>query len=164
MQIYLILLIAILLHIGALNNLKIFGVKPDILLVSVVFFALYLGPGAGLESGIAAGLLKDIFAVDFFWVNTFTLALTGLAVGLVNDKFFKESKKTVFAVVLLSMVFSMSLHYFLEKFLSRNLALGYFDFILSSIIPASLYTALASIPLYVVFVNTYHLKEADDYI
>ena len=164
LQIYIIILIAISMQIGPLNYLKIFGMKPDVVLISVVFFGLLLGPGAGLEAGIAAGLLKDIFTLDFFWINTFIMALAGLCVGMASDKFFKESKKAVFTVVLFTTILSMSAHYFLVYIFSKNFALNYFSYFLSSVMPACIYTGLVSIPLYIAFVNIYNLKEADDYI
>ena len=164
LQIYLIVAISVLLQIGVLNRLNIFGVKPDVILTSVIFLSLFLGPSGGLESGIAAGLLTDIFAFDFFWINTFILGITGLLVGSSSGNFFKESKKAVFTLVLLCTFFTMSIHYLLELFLSQNFYQGYAGYFAKSIIPASIYTAILSIPLYVIFINTYNLKESEDYL
>ena len=47
-QIYLILIAALFLQGGILNYIKIFGAKPDLLLMLVIFFGLFLGPAAGL--------------------------------------------------------------------------------------------------------------------
>ncbi|MFH0763750.1 MAG: rod shape-determining protein MreD [Candidatus Omnitrophota bacterium] len=164
LQIYLIILAAIILQAGVLNSVKVFGVKPDLALASVVFFAIFFGPGAGLESGLAAGFLQDIFAFDFFFANTLTLGLTGLIAGSASDKFFKESKRAEFLAVVFFAVLSMSLHYIFVSFFSKSLAASYPEFFMSAVVPASLYTGLVSIPLYKIFMNIYNLKEADDYL
>jgi rod shape-determining protein MreD len=163
-QIYLIILLSVLLQTGPLNSFKLWGVKPDIILICVVFFGLFLGPGAGLESGALAGLLKDIFSLDFFWVNTLIMAAAGLMAGIVSDKFSRESKKAIFTVVLFFTLFSMSMRYILVIFLYQNPVLSYTGYLFSSILPASVYTGVLSIPLYVTFVNVYHLKEPEEYI
>lgn len=163
-QIYLIILMALALQAGILNSIKIFGAKPDIVLISVVFFALFFGSGTGLESGLVAGFLQDIFAFDFFFVNTLTLGLAGFIAGLASDKFFKDSSRAVFLAVAFFTILSMSFHYIFVRFFSKTLAVGYPEFFMSVVIPAGLYTGFVSIPLYKIFVNTYNLKEADDYL
>jgi rod shape-determining protein MreD len=164
LQIYLILLAALFLQGGALNHIKIFGSKPDLLLICVVFFGLFLGPAAGLESGLAAGLLKDIFALDFFWVNTGILALIGFTAGAINTQFFKESKRADFIFVVFFTIFSMSIHYIIALILSNTMAMGFRDFFVTSVIPSALYTGLLSVPIYVKLLDIYSLKEADDYL
>ena len=163
-QTYLILLVALILQAGALNSIEIFGAKPDLMLMSVIFFGLFLGSGSGLESGLMAGFLKDIFAFDFFFANTLTLGLTGLIVGLASNKFFKESSRAEFIVVVFFTAFSMSIHYLLISFFSKSPTIRYPEFLLCSVIPTCLYTGLVSIPLYKIFINIYNLKEADDYL
>ena len=163
-QIYLILCIALFLQGGVLNYAKIFGAKPDLLLIAVIFFGLFLGPAAGLESGFAAGLLKDIFALDFLWINAVILAATGFVVGAVNTQFFKESKRADFILVFLFTIFSMALHYAIVSILSSSMALDLRDFFIGSVIPAAIYTGLVSIPVYMKLLDIYKLKEAEDYL
>lgn len=163
-QIYLVILVALILQAGILSSIKVFGAKPDIVLISVVFFALFFGSGAGLESGLLAGFLQDLYAFDFLFANTLTLGLTGFIAGSISGKLFKDSSKAGFLSVAFFTILSMSLHYILVRLFSRSLAIGYPEFFISAVIPASLYTGLVSIPLYKFFVNAYNLKEADDYL
>ena len=163
-QIYMILAAALFLQGGLLNYVKIFGAKPDLLLILVVFFGLFLGPAAGLESGLAAGLLKDIFALDFLWINFFILGLTGFIVGAINTQFFKESKRADFILVFLFTIFSMVLQYSIVLVLSNSMALEFPEFLISSVIPTAIYAGLFSIPIYRWLLNIYNLKEAEDYL
>jgi len=164
LQIYLILCAALFLQGSILNYAEIFGARPDLLLILVVFFGLFLGPAAGLESGLAAGLLKDIFALDFLWINAFILGMTGFLAGAVNTQFFKESKRADFILVFLFTIFSMVLHYAIVLVFSNSMALEFSGFFMSSVIPAAIYTGLLSIPVYPWLLNIYNLKEAEDYL
>jgi rod shape-determining protein MreD len=129
------------------------------MLICVVFFGLFLGPSAGLESGVAAGLLNDMFALDFFGINALTYGLSGLVAGLLSTKVFKESKKTEFAIVFFFTVFSMSLHFMLVLVLSKALSLTFFEYFWSSILPTGLYTGLVAVPIFVKFIDMYDFRE-----
>ena len=163
-QIYLILIAALFLQGGPLNYVKIFGAKPDLLLILVVFFGLFLGPSAGLESGLAAGLLKDIFALDFLWINAVSLGAAGFIAGAINTQFFRESKRADFVCVFLFTIFSMSIHYAIVAIISNSLAFNFAEFFMNSVIPAALYTAFLSIPIYLKLLSVYNLKEVEEYL
>ncbi|MDD5135988.1 MAG: rod shape-determining protein MreD [Candidatus Omnitrophica bacterium] len=163
-QIYLVLLIALFLQGSVVNYVKIMGSGPDLLLMIVIFFGLFLGPAAGLESGFVAGFLRDIFALDFLWINAVILALSGFIVGVINTQFFKESKRADFIFVLVFTALSMSLHYLIVSALVNSIALDFWDFFISSAIPTAVYTGLVSVPVYVKLLDIYHLKEAEDYL
>jgi len=163
-QVYLILLAALALQAGPLESIKVLGARPDILLACVVFFGLFLGPAAGFEAGLAAGIFKDIFALDFFWMNALILGVTGLLAGAVSAKFFKESKRTEFLLVTVFNAFAMSVHFLIVSILPGSLAFGFGGFFISSVIPASIYTGLLSVPVYRWLISFYNLKEAEDYL
>ena len=162
--IYLTLASALLLELTVLNYIRIFGSTPDLLLICVVFFALFQGPGVGLEVGIAAGLFQDFFALDFFGINTFVFAVTGLFAGVIQAKFFKESRMTQSILVIFFTVFSMALHYMLVSVFSKYSSLNFSDYLITSIMPVAVYTALVSIPIFGKFIEMYNLKEPEDFL
>lgn len=162
LKMYALLIAALFLQVTALNHLKLFGSKPDVVLLSVIFFGLFSGEGAGLESGIIAGLLKDLFSLDFFFINTFILAVIGLLSGMMGGKFSKESAGTQFVLVLSFSFFSMSLHFILASVFSRAVILRFSEYLTASVLPASIYTAAISIPVYSKLTDIYELKEMED--
>ncbi|MFA6321334.1 MAG: rod shape-determining protein MreD [Candidatus Omnitrophota bacterium] len=164
MQIYLILAAALFFQGTAMDYVKILGAKPDLLLIAVIFFGLFLGPAAGLESGIAAGMMMDIFTLDFLWINTVTLGITGFIIGTINTQISKESKRADFVFVLIFTMFSMSLHYLIVAILSKSVVLGFVEFFTSSVIPTAIYSGLVSIPVYSKLVSIYKLKEMEEYL
>ena len=161
-SIYLTLILALLIQLTVLNYLKIFGARPDLVSICVIFFGLFLGSGAGLECGIVAGFLEDIFALDFLGLNTFILAVTGFAVGVVRTKFFRESKITQAVLVFSFTIFAMTLHYLIVSVYSKTLILELSDYFKSSVVPTSIYTGLVSIPIFSKFIDIYNLKEEEE--
>lgn len=159
---YLILYIAALLSVTVLDHLRIFGSRPDLTLICVVFFGLFLGRTAGLEAGLFAGFVTDIFSLDYFGINMITYGMSGLVAGMLSISFIKESKRTQFLLVFACAVFSMSLHFTLASSFSRSAILGFGEYLASSIVPGSIYTALVSIPIFIKFIELYGLREREE--
>lgn len=159
---YLLILAALFMHLTVLNNIRVSGVEPDLILLCVIFFALFFGPRSGLETGLVAGALRDIFTFDIFGVNAFVLGMTGLAIGILNDRLLKESRMTRTMLIFSFTVFSMLAHYVILSAFSRYPSLGMADYLLSSVIPAAIYTTLVSIPLFSILTGIYKPKESDD--
>ena len=158
---YFMILLAFTLHITVLNYISLLGAKPDLMMICVVFFGLFAGGGAGLEAGIFAGLLKDLFCLDFIGINTFIFGVSGLIVGTLNTKFFKESKMTQLILVVAFTAFSMILHYSFVSVFSRSLGFGFSDYLINSVFPTSLYTGLVSIPIFAKFTDMYAIRELE---
>lgn len=70
------------------------GVKPDILLVSVIFFTLFLGKTEGLKAAIFTGLFKDITSVSVLGSNVFAFCLCALILGNFKGHFYKKRIST----------------------------------------------------------------------
>lgn len=161
-HIYLIVLTALFIHLTILRHIKIFGARPDILLLFVIFFGLFLGPARGLESGLVAGFLEDIFTVDIFWVNTLIFGTVGFLAGVLKMKFYKESKMTQLLLVFAVTIVAMSLRYMAASLLIQYIRTSFSEYFFSSIIPVSIYTCLVSIPIFSKFIAIYNLREEDE--
>jgi rod shape-determining protein MreD len=158
-HIYLALVLALFAHVTLLNYFKIFGAKPDLLLICVVFFGFFLGGRLGLETGIAAGFLMDMFTLDAFGVNALVLGTTGFLVGALNTKFFRESKMTQIFIVFFSSVFSMILHFIVSTLVFRSITISAGEYIGASVIPSSIYTTVVSLFVFPKFIDLYNLKD-----
>ncbi len=157
--IYLALILALFVHITFLNYIKIFSAKPDLLLICVVFFGFFLGGRIGLETGIVAGFLKDMFTLDAIGVNAFVLGAAGFLVGVLNTKFFRESKVTQALLVFFSSAFSMMLHFIISTLVFRPISLSMGEYLAGSVIPSSIYTTIVSIFVFSKFIDLYNLKD-----
>ena len=163
-RIFLALVIALAVHMTVLDHLKVFGAKPDLMLLLTIFFSLFLGARRGLETGIMAGFLKDIFSFDVFGVNMFVLGVTGFMVGALNTKFYKESRSIQIGLVFVFSIFSMVLHYIMASSVFKFVNLSLLDYLLSSIIPAGFYTAIVSIPIFPYLIEVFGLRERRQFL
>lgn len=71
----LIIVILGILQVTFFDAIKIFWLKPDLLLISAVCASLIFNPRAALSFGIFAGIYKDSLTVSYFGMNTLLFSL-----------------------------------------------------------------------------------------
>jgi len=82
-----IILILGLLQVTVLNYFRIFLVKPDLLLISLVIISLYLGSlWQVLVFGVIIGMLKDVLSLNISSLNIILFPLWGLAIVKLSKK------------------------------------------------------------------------------
>lgn len=161
-RVYCILFMALLLQVTILGHFRIAGARPDLMVICVTFFGLFFGRSAGLETGIVAGALTDLFSLDYFGINMFVYGITGLLAGSLRSSFAKESKRSQALLVFFCAAFSMCLHFSIASVFSRSLSFGFLEYFMTCIVPVGLYTAIVSIPVFMKFIEMHHLEEQDD--
>ena len=137
-----IIVAAALLQITIINSIKIQKVRPDILLIMVVFFAFNEGARLGLRAGAFAGFLKDVFTDGPFACWTITFALAGFLVGFYRNRFYRENLYTQISVTLLSFLFSSVFYYLLADLFTEMPSFYQSLFLLR--VPTAIYTAIFS--------------------
>jgi rod shape-determining protein MreD len=162
LKVYCILLLALFVQLTVMNRFRFFGARPDLMAICVAFFGLFFARSAGFETGVAAGALTDLFSLDYFGINMCVYGITGLLAGSLQSSFVKESKRSQFLLVFFCTAFSMSLHFCLVSVFSRSVSFGFSDYFRACIVPVCLYTAIVSIPVFIKFIELFHLKEQDD--
>lgn len=145
MRIYPVIFAAVVLQMTIAPYFAINGVKPDLVTMCVILSGLFYGPRAGLETGLLGGLLQDLFALDFFWVNTFIGAAVGMVSGNVSSQLSKESKPACVLIVAALTGISMMLHYLIASAISSYHAIDLFEYFSGTIIPGSIATGLMAI-------------------
>lgn len=145
-----------IIQISALNYIEIFGVKPNILLASVILLALYKGSRAGIETGIIAGSLYDLGSSATFGLSIVSYMLCGYAVGFLGKNVYKEH---VFLRSLIVLVFSLAtgLIYYLVLSIFQA-SPPFVPSIKYVILPYSLYTTLASPFLFLILRKPFQMK------
>ena len=73
---------AVLLQTTVLEFVAIFGVKPDLQLILVVFLALRRGSMSGQIAGFVGGLLEDVVTLSPLGFHAIVKALVGFCAGL----------------------------------------------------------------------------------
>jgi rod shape-determining protein MreD len=79
-----LLLAALVLQVGALADVRIWGATGDLLLVLTLAVALQEGPDSGATWGFAAGVAYDLMLDTPFGLSALTYAVFGYLVGMVG--------------------------------------------------------------------------------
>ena len=96
----------LILQSSYFDYFSLLGVKPDIVLVCVVCYAVFNGPVKGGIIGAVVGLIEDLFMGQYIGPMLILRLLTGGGVGFFSRNFYKESilipMAVLFAVTFMS--------------------------------------------------------------
>ena len=84
-------LIGILLETTLFAHFTIAGVKPDLLLILVIFNSLFQGPVKGTYFGFFLGLLEDVILGSYLGMNALAKGITALMWGWFMQGTFREN-------------------------------------------------------------------------
>ena len=79
-----------LIQATGLEYVNIFGAKPDILFMLVVYFALYVSREDAIKAAILGGLFKDITSTALFGSNAAGFCLCALFLSRFGNHFYKQ--------------------------------------------------------------------------
>jgi len=75
-----------LLQVGLLHDLFFLGAKPDLFLICVIFASLYFEAEYALVMGLLCGILKDVFSIGSFGLNTFLFPILSFLIIKLSRK------------------------------------------------------------------------------
>ncbi len=134
-----LLLFFTLLQVGLLQNLRVFGVKPDLFLVCVVVVSLYFDVEYALIFSFLCGILKDTFSIYGFGLNTFFLPVLSFLVMKLSRKVALDNTPVLCAGVFLITIFYDIIIRIISGYLGA--VIPFWAFLRISLLE-SLYTAL----------------------
>jgi len=76
-----IIVTAVLLQSTVFSQLRLLGVRPELLYLVTILIALHEGPSEGAIVGFTCGLAQDMFLDQPMGITALTLTLLGYAVG-----------------------------------------------------------------------------------
>ncbi|MCL4516526.1 MAG: rod shape-determining protein MreD [Firmicutes bacterium] len=86
----LVLFISVILQATVLPHLQIFGIKPDLVSLVVVAFALFRGRYQGAAVGISGGLMIDFLRGDFLGLSALSKGIVGFLLGTMEERVFND--------------------------------------------------------------------------
>lgn len=148
----LMVIVSLILQSTVFNYIKVAGVKPDLVLVIIIFNALINGSKDGAILGFAGGLLQDILIGQFIGLNALSKAATGYIFGFVGKKLYRENIFIPILSLLLGSVFNDLMTYFLGYFVQLNIP--FLKALYDVIIPTAIYNSCLAPFLYGKFYNS----------
>lgn len=125
------------------EHLSFFGTRPNLLIGLVVCVALTRSALEGGAIGLLCGVFMDVLGYGTFGINALLLLYTGVALGLVSNKFYRIRGLVVFAFAFLSNFVYAFLMFFFKFYIWGYGSL--LDAIVKTIIPETIYTAVFSV-------------------
>ncbi|MCR6545004.1 rod shape-determining protein MreD [Dehalobacterium formicoaceticum] len=153
-----VFIIAILVSIVLQTSLNLFtgGIKPDLLLILVLFVALMEGPKAGLKAGFAVGLVEDLVTGKYLGLSIIVKMITGFLVGLLEPKIFKENYLIPVVTLIVGTILHELLFIFFGNIIGMNIPWG--ENIWHRIFPLAVYQGIIALFAYVPFYKIYTSK------
>lgn len=138
----LIIVILALLQVTILNYFKIFGVKPDLLLISAVVAGLFSSDLKWvLFLSVFCGILKDALATNAFGINTLLFPLWSFLMMKLSKKISIDNNFIPAVLIFIIRVFDYIIARLIFLFFGSTIPIGIF---LRIVFLESLYTALVS--------------------
>ncbi|OPY55931.1 MAG: rod shape-determining protein MreD [Pelotomaculum sp. PtaU1.Bin035] len=130
----------LILQTTILEYIALYGVKPDLVMLLVIFNGFLLGPREGAFLGFAGGMLEDLFSGSYIGLNALSNMVAGYFAGACGERFYKENTLVVSGVAFVSTAVGLSVNYLLLLYLNIHVPL--FHALLRVVVPTALYTAL----------------------
>jgi rod shape-determining protein MreD len=100
LRLYLSIIIILLLETSLLHRLSINNIRPNLMLIFIIFVGLYSDWREVLEAGIIGGLLRGALTTSPVGINLTILCLCGLITTYCKNKVYKESFLTQITMTL----------------------------------------------------------------
>jgi rod shape-determining protein MreD len=147
----LIIFLIVILQSTLLDYIKIYYIKPNLLIVFIISVALLRGNIEGSIIGFFIGLSQDLISGKVLGFYTILGLYLGLIIGSVNKRLYRENFLVVIFFTFISTIaYEMSV-YFLSTFLSGKIDF-YYPF-KNIVLPEALYNSLISVFVYVLIIK-----------
>lgn len=125
---FIIVFILAIFEVTLLDSFKVFGVKPNLLLISIVIASLTFDFKQALGISVFAGILKDIFALNSFGINILLFPLSSFVVMKLSQKISLDNNYIrsvlIFIIVILNDIITRLIFISLGRFIPLGIFLG----------------------------------------
>lgn len=138
-----------LIQATAFDYIGFFGIKPDLLLITVVFFSLSCTRAISIRSAVMAGLIKDITSSSVLGTYAISFLLAALFLNYHQRRIYREAAHTQVMVNFASYLFVSVLAIAFTLVSSRTFSPHYPY--LSILFKGALYTGLIAPLVFFIF-------------
>ena len=125
MLIWIILIcVCLLLQTTVFSWLKVWGVKPDLILIVVVYAAFWKGSTRGGIVGFTGGIIEDIVSGGLVGPNAFGKLITGFLFGISRKRFYVYSLRLQIITAFLGTLLSQLIFFLLMQICGEERSLS----------------------------------------
>ena len=132
------LILALILQQTLVQIVSIGSIKPDLVMVVLVAVSMRYGSLVGLFSGMAIGLIQDVYAIESLGANALAKCLVGYGTGLLDEKVIKVMPVT--KVLFLGVAFLV--HDLVYSLAAGFHGAAFWNALITRTIPSEIYTLL----------------------
>ena len=131
MLIWIILIcVCVFLQTTVFSWLKLWGVKPDLVLIVVLYAAFWKGSTRGAVVGFTGGIIEDIASGGMPGLNALAKLIVGFLFGISRKRFYVQSLNLQLVTAFLGTILSQSIFFFLRQIYVGDVSLHSLKFIL----------------------------------
>ena len=109
-------------------NFTIAGVKPNVVVILVLFIGLFMGRSRGIIYGIIYGILIDLWIGKNIGITSICLAVVGIVGGAFDKNFSKDSRIVILLIGAFCTIIYEALMYILQ-IIFFNVSVEVFSFV-----------------------------------
>jgi rod shape-determining protein MreD len=132
------LILGLILQQTLVQIISIGSIKPDLVMVMLVAVSMRYGSVVGLFSGLAIGLIQDVYAIEALGANAMAKCLVGYCTGLLDEKVIKVMPAT--KVLFLAVAFVV--HDTIYSLAAGFHGMEFWQAIVTRTVPSGIYTLL----------------------
>ncbi|MDD2890262.1 MAG: rod shape-determining protein MreD [bacterium] len=133
-----------IMQITIVNNIAIFHITPDIVLIVILYIALFYGE-IGMWIGFGIGIFLDLYNFSL-GCNALMLSLIGYGAKELSGRIYRDAPLLWGILIITSSVIKNIIIFIMQKELS-------FQLIITYILPEAIYTTVVGIILFYIFKN-----------
>ncbi|MDK2800737.1 MAG: rod shape-determining protein MreD [Clostridiales bacterium] len=141
-----ILVITYVLQSTVLQYIELWNIKPNLIVMLVIYFALLRGNVEGGIVGLFGGMLLDILSGKVFGLYALIGMYIGVLAGNFNKRFFKENYLVALLFTFIFTIIYEFIFYFFNYFIWGETRIIYV--FKNIIIPEVLYNCFLAVPIY----------------
>lgn len=139
--------LAIFLQSTLFRAIPIQGVVPDLLLILVIFYAVFNGSSKGAMYGVACGLWEDLYLGRMIGVNAISKGITAFILGRMQGNVYQDNLMVGLIGVVTGTVINAMLLFIISMVAIPGLGLD--RALLADLLFQGIYNIVIAIPLYI---------------
>ena len=116
--------VCILLQTTVFSWLKLWGVKPDLVFIVVLYVAFWKGSARAAAVGFTGGIIEDIASGGLLGPNAFAKLVVGILFGISRRRFYVESLRLQVITAFLGTFLSQLIFFLLMRICGEEMSLS----------------------------------------
>lgn len=152
-----LILIIFIVQMFIIDNKTLFGVKPNLILISTIIVSLWYGLYAGTFYSFIIGFVTDLLFGNTFGMFTISYTIVGATIGFLNNTYRKENKiSLIYLTIIATSLFEII------SYIEYAIVYSVFSNVFYLLIQIFLSSLLNIVIVYIIYSLIYRVAESLD--